>query len=61
VKVVDHDAPAEQLNTGELGGASNHLNEVVPLRFILEESNLVGDSTRDVMNRLVLFRSVTRI
>ena len=55
MEVVDHDAPAEQLDACKVGGAANHLNEVVALGFLLEKANLVRDAARDVMNRLVFF------
>ena len=55
VEVVDHDAPAEQLDADEVGGAADHLDKVIALRLLLEKANLVRDSARDVMNRLVFF------
>jgi len=57
VEVVDHDAPAEQLDADKVGGAADHLDKVIALGFLLEKANLVRDAARDVMNRLVFFRS----
>ena len=58
VEVVDHDAPAEQLDADKVGGAADHLDKVIALGFLLEKANLVRDAARNVVNRLVFFRSV---
>ena len=58
MKVVDHDAPAEQHDAGKVGGAANHLDEVVALGFLLEKADAMGDAARDMVNRIVIFRSV---
>ena len=58
--MVNHNTPTNQLDAGEFGGAANDADEVVAL-LVLKEANLVGDTARNVVNRIEIFVPVARV
>ena len=56
-KVVYHHTPSDQLDADEIGGASDDGDEIVAL-LLLKEADLVGNTARDVVNRIVLLVAI---
>ena len=46
--MVGHDAPGDELDSAEVCGTTNHLDEVVA-HFICHEEDFVCDATHEVM------------
>lgn len=57
VEMVDHHTPTDQPDAGELGRTANDINEVIAL-LVLKKADLMGDTARNVVNRIELFVSV---
>ena len=55
--MVDHHTPTDQPDAGELGRTANDINEVIAL-LVLKKADLMGDTARNVVNRIELFVSV---